>query len=373
MWPRTEGVTQQRVGEGFHFNAGHSSRLTPLPSPPSTPPRKSSLHHLLFPRLPSNVTGFWNEEITDDDDDDFSFVLAQQVLPAMSADEEIAASGTHGKRRRRSGLLSCFRASLVSDTTEAKASESLGVPGKRPRWWEFREKKKTVPVNVVGDATPTRGKGAPKPGNSDFRHRFQKVGDSLQLTVAFDLSNDLYDRVRNENSVGRHLNYPPRAPAPTPHCRGPESPGAPCHVQMQDTNRTGAHVPRARPDPNRHPDQPSRLTRAWSPRRRRLHTCETANEGRRRAGLRRRAVGDRGGAGAAAALRPDVCGALPVHLVLLLAPDESHIGGLRGWNRRRRRRRDRRWLGGAQEDGGVKGSAGARRPTPSLTKLAGAH
>lgn len=112
------------------------------------------------------------------------------------AAEEIAASGTHGKRRRRSCLLSCFRASLVLDTTEAKAAESLGVPGKGPRWWKFREKKKTVPVNVMGDATPTRGKEAPKPGNSGFRHRFHKVGDSLQLTVTFDPSNDVNDRVR---------------------------------------------------------------------------------------------------------------------------------------------------------------------------------
>ncbi|URE02516.1 hypothetical protein MUK42_37337 [Musa troglodytarum] len=151
------------------------------------------------------------------------------------AAEEIAASGTHGKRRRRSCLLSCFRASLVSDTTEAKATESLGVPGKRPRWWKFGEKKKTVPVNVMGDATPTRGKEAPKPGNSGFlRRRFHKVGDSLQLTVAFDPSNDVYDTDNGTEGpiTGTHQVHQPQHPS-----AGAQNPRA-RHVTSRCKTRT---------------------------------------------------------------------------------------------------------------------------------------
>ncbi|KAJ8506243.1 hypothetical protein OPV22_007129 [Ensete ventricosum] len=237
----------------------------------------------------------------------------------MSADEEIAASGTHGKRRRRSGLLSCFRASLVSDTTEAKASESLGVPGKRPRWWEFREKKKTVPVNVVGDATPTRGKGAPKPGNSDFRHRFQKDnGTEGGISTTRHVHQPQRPTVGAQNPRARHV---------TSRCKTRTEP-APTY-RVPDRTRTGTRTSHpGSPEPGRHAVAVS--THVKPP-------TKGAGELDSAAGL------------------------------------SSHIGGLRGWNRRRRRRRDRRWLGGAQEDGGVKGSAGARRPTPSLTKLAGAH
>ncbi|CAL9159921.1 unnamed protein product [Musa hybrid cultivar] len=122
------------------------------------------------------------------------------------AAEEIAASVTHGKRRRRSCLLSCFRASLVLDTTEAKAAESLGVPGKGPRWWKFREKKKTVPVNVMGDATPTRGKEAPKPGNSGFRHRFQKDnGTDGPITTTHKVHQPQQPSAGAQNPRARHV------------------------------------------------------------------------------------------------------------------------------------------------------------------------